>query len=356
MKKILVVRMSALGDIIHGMPAVTDIHRRWPDAVIDMAVDERFVEIPQQHRNIRRVISIPLKRLKRRIGSPASWHELRSVIRDLRQEHYDVVIDLHGLWKSALIARMARADVRVGFHVSQCAERAAAWFYDRHFLPGAIPSRVQWQRDLAAFATGSDAAGAPDYGLRVPPAPAALEQRPRVVFFHSVSRDDRCWPEERWIELGRALAQAGYYIELPWGSDAERQRAQRLCAGIGTEHAGVPQRLSMLEWVPRLGATALVVGVDSGLTHLAAATGTPCVALFTNSDPGLLVAQQGASARALGGPGVCPATSEVKEACLALLNTRKTGEWKVYEQKLVMAFYLVAAGAVGLRQLGLDQL
>lgn len=356
MKKILVVRMSALGDIIHGMPAVTDIHKRWPDAVIDVAVDERFVEIPLQHRHVRRVISIPLKRLKRGLLRPASWRELRCVIRALRDERYDMVIDFHGLLKSALVTRLARADVRVGFDRTQCAERAAAWFYDRQFQPGAIPSRVQWQRDLAAFATDSDASGAPDYGLRAPQNGDEAEPVPRIVFFHSASRNDRCWPEEHWVQLGRHLVEAGFTIELPWGSACEQQRALRLAAQIGASACHVPPRLSMVEWVDRLGGTALVVGVDSGLTHMAAATGTPCVGIFTNSGTGLLVPQRGASAQALGGPGQCPSATEVADACRSMLNQRRPSRWKVYEQKLVMALYLVFGSSCWLRQLGVDQL
>lgn len=317
MQRILLVRLSALGDVIHSMPAITDIHRRWPHAIIDIAVDERFADIPRQHAHIHRVISLPLKRLKRNALRKGTFGELRALIRDLRANEYDVVIDLHGLWKSALVTRLARAKLRVGFHVSQCAERPAARFYHRHFLPVHIPSRVQWQRDLAAYAVDSDSSQPLDYGLRRPP-PLVGEQRRRVVFFHSVSRADRGWADANWIDLGLALAARGYGIELPWGSAEEKQRSERLAAAIGPGSCIIPPLLSMVEWVDRLASVAFAVGVDSGLTHLAAATGTPCIAIFTASCPRLLVPQEPGLAIALGKVGFPPSLSEVEQASLAL--------------------------------------
>lgn len=363
MQRILVVRLSALGDVIHGMPAITDIHRRWPHAIIDIAVDERFADIPRQHVHIRRVISLPLKRLKRNALRSGTFAELRALIRDLRTDEYDVVIDLHGLWKSALVTRLARAKLRVGFHVSQCAERPAARFYHRHFQPAHSPSRVQWLRDLAAFAVGSDSSPPADYGLRRA-VPVSGELRRSVVFFHSVSRADRRWPDADWIGLGRALVVSGYRIELPWGSAEEKQRSEALAAAIGADSCIIPPLLSMVEWVERLAGMAFAVGVDSGLTHLAAATGTPCIAIFTASCPWLLVPQEPERSLALGKAGCPPSLSEVEKACLTLA-ARLVAEssspaplapaWNRYEQKLALAFCLLS-GSGWLRQLLVNQL
>lgn len=317
MQRILLVRLSALGDIIHGMPAITDIHRRWPNAIIDIAVDERFADIPRQHAHIHRVISLPLKRLKRNVLRKGTFGELRALIRELRTDEYDVVIDLHGLWKSALVTRLARTKLRVGFHVSQCAERPAARFYHRHFLPVYIPSRVQWQRDLVAYAVDSDSALPLDYGMRRAQ-PAGGEQRRSVVFFHSASRADRQWADANWTDLGLSLVAQGYRIELPWGSAEEKQRSERLAGAIGLDSCIIPPLLSMVEWVDRLAGVAFAVGVDSGLIHLAAATGTPCIAIFTASCPRLLVPQEPELAVALGKDGFPPSLSEVEQASLAL--------------------------------------
>lgn len=317
MKKILIVRLSALGDVIHAMPALSDIHRRWPDAMIDVATDERFVEIPQQHRHVNQVISLPLKRLKRNLLRLDTLSELRAVIRRLRAEEYDIVIDMHGLMKSALVTRLARARERVGFDVSQCAERGAARFYQRHFMPGHIPNRVQWMRDLAAFAVGADSSAPIDFGLGTHAEPNGSSRQ--VVFFHSASREDRCWAESAWVALGRALVEDGYAIELPWGTPAEQQRAERLKQAIG-EACSIPRLRSMKQWMEQFAATALVVGVDSGLTHLAAAVGVRSVAIFNASCPGLLVPQHGGRALALGRNGQAPELDDVLQACRGLLG------------------------------------
>lgn len=319
MNKILVIRLSALGDVIHGMPAITDIRRRWPNAIIDMVVDERFADIPRQHADIRRVIGLPLKRLKRSIFRRGSFSEILAQIGELRAENYDVAVDLHGVWKSALVTRLARSRLRVGFHVSQCAERPAAYFYHRHFQPSSIPSRVQWMRDLAAFALNSDSSQVLDYGLRSKVArrgPGA--GRRQVVFFHSASRDDRRWGDADWIHLGTALTEQGFSVELPWGSPQEQQRSERMAAAIGLSSCIIPPLRSMMEWMDHLAEVEFAVGVDSGLTHLAAATGTPCIAIFTASCPQLLVPQDPTLAIPLGQNGAPPSLSEVLEACAAL--------------------------------------
>lgn len=323
MQKILLVRLSALGDIIHSMPAITDIRRRWPNALIDVAVDERFIQIPQQHAHVRRVISLPLKRLKRSLFKKGTFTELRSVIRELRAEQYDIVIDMHGLLKSAVITRLARAKERVGFDVSLCAERLSALCYHRHFLPTHIPSRVQMIRDLAAFALDSDSAQVLDYGL-TSDRPPLLATAKRIVFFHSASKEDRCWPESHWIELGKQLVEAGHLVELPWGTAIERRRSERLQQAIGPSSCEISPLRSMVEWVDHFSAVSMAIGVDSGLTHLAAATGTPCVAIFTASCPGLFVPQQPQFSAVVGSNGVSPMSSMVLQACNAVLGLNVT--------------------------------
>lgn len=323
MKKILVVRLSALGDIIHGMPVISDIRRRWPEAIIDIAVDERFVDIPLHHGGIRRVIGIPLKRFKKNPLKRGALTALRATIRTLRSEHYDVVIDLHGLWKSALVARLARTRMRVGFHVSLCAEKPAARFYHQQFLPARLSSRVQLQRDLVAFAVDSDSGQAPDYGLRRVQT-AAVRGALVVVFFHSASREDRCWAEANWTELGHSFVARGWQIELPWGSAVEQQRSHRIQQALGDSVCVVPPLRGMGAWIDHFADVALVIGVDSGMTHLAAATGVACLGIFTASCPELLVPQLPHLSGTVGRNGMPPSVAEVILACDALIDSCAT--------------------------------
>lgn len=320
MQRILVVRLSALGDIVHCMPAITDLHRRWPDAQIDVAVDERFTDIPSQHAHVHRVISLPLKRLKHSLFRRGSLAEIRRLVADLRRERYDLIIDVHGLWKSALVSRLARGRERVGFHASQCAETPAAWFYQRHYRPEQIRSRVQWIRELVAFAADTDCSTAPDYAM----GNASLDGRERAaVFFHSASRAEKLWNEKHWIELGQHLRRQGYQLELAWGSEEERQRAERLRQAIDPQHCIVPPRRTMEEWSARLGQLSLAVGLDSGLTHLAAAVGTPCAAIYISTTGETLIGQRPELALVVDGHGSQPSVKDVQITCDRLLMRLK---------------------------------
>lgn len=320
MHKILVIRLSALGDIIHAMPAITDLHRRWPQAHIDMAVDERFVGIPAQHPHLHRVIGLPLKRLKGSLFQRGSGGQLHQMLADLRRDHYDLIIDVHGLWKSALVTRLARGRQRVGFHSSQCAEKPAAWFYQRHYRPEQITSRVQWIRELVAFAADTDCSTPPDYAM----GSASLDGRERtVVFFHSASRAEKLWPEKHWVELGQHLCRQGYQLELAWGNEDERQRAERLCRDINPQQCVIAPQRTMAEWTQRLGQVSLAVGLDSGLTHLAAAVGTPCAAIYISTSGETLIAQRPDLALVIGGHGALPGVNDVQITCDRLLMRLK---------------------------------
>lgn len=321
MHKILVVRLSALGDIIHCLPAISDLHRRWPQAQIDMAVDERFSEIPALHTGLHRIIALPLKRLKKNLFQRSTPAAIGRLLSELRRERYDLIIDMHGLWKSALVSRLARGRERVGFHRSQCAETPAAWFYARHYRPEQpVPSRVQWIRELVAFASQGQCDTPADFGL----GEASLANREKTaVLFHSTSRAEKLWPETNWQQVIRHLLQAGYQVELPWGSEDERERAQRLCRQLESPHCVVTGPLSLGEWQQRLQAVSLVVGLDTGLTHLAAAIGTPCVAIYTATEADSLVAQRPDMAMVLGGPGSMPGATDVMHACDRMLMRLK---------------------------------
>lgn len=322
MQRVLLVRLSALGDIIHSLPVIADIQRRWPNTIIDIAVDERFIEIPQLNCFVNKTISLPLKRVKKGVFHKGSWSALPAALKELRAEHYDVVIDLHGMIKSAAVALLSRAKLRVGFDVSQCSEKPAALCYHKHFLPQTIPNRVDWLRHLTSFAVDSDCSRTLDYGLPLRLAPTNTLRS--IVFFHSSSDDAKNWHEDNWVALGKELIARGYQIELPWGNAREQERAHRLQHQMGAEHADVAPFRSLSEWVQHFSELALVIGLDTGLTHLAAAVGVPCVGVFTVTNPKLLVPQKPDYATTLGGNGDTPMVQDVLGACNLLLEDKDT--------------------------------
>jgi heptosyltransferase-1 len=305
MPRILFVKTSSLGDVVHHCPAVTDAARARPGAQIDWVVEEPFAGVAAMHPAVRRVIPVAVRRWRKTLWDPAVWAEIRELRRALRGERYDTVIDTQSLVKSALVARLA-SGTKHGMDRASAREPLAARFYDvAHAVPRGLHA-VERNRRLTAQALGYALADAPDYGLRRGgPALPGLNGA-YAVLLTMTSRADKLWPEPRWVELGRALAMP---VVLPWGSDEERERAGRIGRGIG--QAIVPERMTL----PQLGGifanARAVVGLDTGLTHVAAALGAPTVGVYCGSDPALTGLYGAARARNVGAPGRPPEVAEV---------------------------------------------
>jgi heptosyltransferase-1 len=309
--KILFVKTSSLGDVVHHCPAVSDAARAYPDAQIDWVVEESFAAVAALHRAVRRVIPVALRRWRRSLWRPSTWAEIGAFRRALRAEVYDKVIDTQGLLKSALIARLARGE-RHGYDAQSAREPFAAHWYDsRHAVSRALHA-VERNRLLSAAALGSAPADGCDYGLAAPrEAPLSIASD-YAVLLSMTSRADKLWAEANWIELARALAARGLAAVLPWGSEPERARCERIARGI--EAARVPRRLSIRELAAVLRGARAVVGVDTGLAHLAVALGVPTVALYSATDPGLTGLYGAAPLRNLGGIGRPPSVAEALTA------------------------------------------
>lgn len=286
--RILLVKTSSLGDVIHNLPVVSDVRKVFPHAQIDWLVEESFAEIPMLHSGVRAVIPVALRRWRKSLLKAGTWHEMREFYAALRRESYDVVIDTQGLFKSALLTRLARGR-RAGYAVASAREPVAALFYNTTVRVAKDQHAVQCNRQLVAGALGYVLSGAlpVDYGLAAKTsmmsAPAAA--RNTVLLLTATSRTDKLWPEARWQALGCAFAARGLTCLLPSGNRVERARATRLAHVIPDAVALPP--LSLRELTSYCAAARLVVGVDTGLVHLAAAMGRPTLALFCASNPAL---------------------------------------------------------------------
>ena len=335
MPRILFVKTSSLGDVIHNCPAASDIARCVPGALIDWVVEEAFAGIAALHRAVRRVIPVAIRRWRRAPLAAATWSEVGRFRELLRGERYDYVIDSQGLLKSALLAALARGP-KHGFDGGSVREPLAARFYGEcHAVPRVLHA-VERNRRLAAAALGYPLSGACDYGLRGARelsvdvrAPALSAESPRAsapavstaassyaLLLTMTSREDKLWPEASWRALGSALEAQGVQCLLPWGTDAEKRRCERVAATL--RGALVPRRMTLVELARLASEARCVIGVDTGLTHLAAALGVPAVGLYRGSDPALTGLCAGAAqVRNLGGSGVTPAADDA----LAALRT-----------------------------------
>lgn len=311
--RILLVKTSSLGDVLHNLPVVSDIVRHFPAAQIDWLVEESFAVLPKLHPAVQKVIPVAVRRWRKSIFKPATWNEIGMMGRNVAQQEYDFVIDTQGLIKSAWLTRQARG-VRCGFDKASAREPLAAAAYQRVFAVAKGRHAVERNRQLVAQALGYAIDYPADYGIQSPalPRPAWLPAGEYAVLLHATSRDDKLWDEANWVELGRYFQAKAIFCVLPWGSATEQARSQRLAARI--PNAVIPPRLGLNNIAALLGEAHAIIGVDTGIAHLAAALDKPTVGIYTATDPVLTGLYAGKRAVNLGGIQRAPTVVEVVAA------------------------------------------
>ncbi len=313
MADILFIKTSSLGDVIHHMPAVTEARRARPDATFTWLVEEAFAPLVALHPAVAAVIPVAWRRWRKSLYAPATLTEIGGSLRAIRAHRYAEIVDSQGLLRSAAIARLAHGR-RHGYDTASIREPLAALFYDLRHRVSRDLHAVERNRILSGLALGYGPQGAPDFGLER--ARFATPGERYAVLLHATARPSKEWPEAHWIALGKALGDLS--LVLPWGTEAERARSERIAAAL--PRARVPER-APLDAVARLIAgAAFVVGVDTGLLHLAAALGVPLVAIFAGSKPGLTGPVGSGPLAVLGAEGKPPSVEAVLEAVEGLLR------------------------------------
>jgi heptosyltransferase I len=310
-----------MGDVIHNLPVVSDLRRVWPNVAIDWVVEESFAEIPRLHPEVRHVIPVAIRRWRKQLGQAATWREMRSAAAALRETYYDFIIDTQGLVKSALISRVAQG-LRCGYAREVAREPLAALAYDCHYVIPRNAHAVERNRWLAAAACDYSQELPLRYGLHAPDAlpPWAPLGVTFAVLLTATSRDDKLWPEAHWIALGHAMHAQGLTCVLPAGNAVERARAERIAAAIPDAIVAPPSRLTDLASLMQ--AAQAIVGVDTGLSHLAAALDRPTVAIAVSTDPALTGVHGGSGTINLGGIGQIPEPDAVMNALAPHLAAR----------------------------------
>jgi len=319
MSAVLVVRPSSLGDIVYALAIVSDIAQHDPQLAVDWVAERAFVPLVQLDPRVRRVIPLGLRSWREQPLRPATWHEMRTFRRELVRERYSAVLNLQEQVKGAIVTRMARG-TRHGFDVESVRERASTWFDDVHHHAPRPLHFVERCRRLAAAALGYEVAGPPRWQWRPGTLSPVPMPRPYVVALHMSSRAEKWWPQERWSALLRHVATAGFDVVVPWGDDDERARSEALAKGV--DGVRVPPHMTLPQIASLLQSATVVVGVDTGLTHFAAALQTPTVALFTTTDArqaGVAITGNGMD---LGGNGTIPTVDEAIAATALLLHAQ----------------------------------
>ncbi len=281
MRDILFVKTSSLGDVVHHMPAVTDAARHFPGRKLAWIVEEDFAPLARLHPDIGDVIPVSTRRWRSAPFAPSTWSEIGAFRAALRGRDDATVIDTQGLIRSALIVRSTKGE-KHGYDRKSIREPLASSVYDVTHTVLRELHAVARNRVLTALALGYQLDDAIDYGLpRAQPAGIA----PYAILQHGTSRADKEWREVDWIGLGQWLSKRGLEVVLPWGTQAERVRSERLAGAI--KGSRILQRQPLDITAQTFAGASLVVGVDTGLLHLAAAYRVPLLAIFIATDPGL---------------------------------------------------------------------
>lgn len=314
MLKLLIVKTSSLGDVVHNLPIIHDIRKHHPDALIDWVVEESFADIPKLHPGVNRVITVAIRRWRKSIFSRDTWQEIKIAKTQIAQQQYDLIIDTQGLLKSALLTCFAHG-VRHGYDKQSAREPVASRFYQHQHRVARNLHAVLRNRALAAKSLGySVPEQAPDYGIQATNESTLTFDSPYVMGLHGTSRDSKLWPVADWIALARALDGLKLKLLLPWASPAELTRAQHIASAA--RNALVLPKLSIAELAGLISQSAAAVGVDTGLSHLSVALNIPTVAIYTDTNPALtgIYAGNHASAINLGNVHQTPTASQVIQA------------------------------------------
>jgi heptosyltransferase I len=280
LKKVAVVKLSSFGDLLHTLPTITDLHAKIRGVEITWIVDQSLAAIPAWHPGVARVIPVPLRQLKAQRSLRQRLRTYGQMRALLRQQHFDLILDLQGLWKSAWLARLSSGEIHgLGAHAIR--ERGAHWLYHRghHLAPDMHV--ITRSRQLAAMACGySIDIDQVNYGIE-----ATCTPQPRSIFFaHGTTWQSKHWPDEHWQALAQLAVAAGFHIKLTYGNDQEAVRAKKIHQVAPGSITLIPKgSLAVLK--EHLVQTQGIISVDTGLFHLACALGLPGLALFGASNP-----------------------------------------------------------------------
>ncbi|HSH98056.1 MAG: lipopolysaccharide heptosyltransferase I [Methylophilaceae bacterium] len=317
MMRILIVKTSSMGDVIHCLPIIADILAKFPEAKIDWVIEESFAEILALNPRINAIIPVAIRRWRKRLFSKVTWGEISRFKKQLSIEKYDLILDMQSLLKSALITTFANG-VSHGQNYKSTREPLAALFYQRtHFVPR-NQHAVEQNRALAAKAVNYTApVSLPEYGLSAKPlgVESGIDLSENyVIAFHATSRDSKLWPVHHWIALGKALNTQGYTLVMPWGNEDERLRANIIAEGV--ESSIVLPKLGLATLASVIARATAAIGVDTGLIHLAIALKIPSIAIYTDTYPALngAYAGEGSIAINLGGKNDSPDVNQVLTA------------------------------------------
>lgn len=315
--RVLMIKTSSMGDVIHHLPAIYDLQHFDANIIIDWVVEESFADIVALQPAVNRIIPVKLRQWRKALFAEQTRHEWQQFLTQLCAYHYDYVIDTQGLIKSAWLGTYAKTHAYVGYDWLSIREPLASLFYTQRYCIPKKAHAIYRNRALVAASLGYSIDDMPNmYQLSLPNIDRTIRLcHPYCVFLHATSRADKCWPENEWIKLGKMISLSDFHLFLPWGNAEEYARSLRLKATLEQENQAVcivpTQPLCLLELAHILKQAQAVIGVDTGLSHLAVALDVPTIGLYGTTYPELTGLDSRAQSCSLGNAAGFPVVEEV---------------------------------------------
>ena len=285
--RILWVKSSSLGDIIHSFPAISDALAANAQIRVDWVVEEHFTDVLKLYREPIEPIPVALRRWRRHLFARNTWKEFKHFRKTIQTKPYDLVIDAQGLVKSACLL-LGIKSLKLGMNAASCREPLAAYAYNKTFTVARNQHAVMRTRELMAKALDYPLpTSAPDYAIKLQDSTPNVATHPYIVFIHGSSWPEKAWPLTHWQNLAKLLNQQGYKVKLPWGNTTELHNAQQIAKAGDKIDKGIEvlPKLNLTELARVIYESRALVAVDTGLAHLAAAMDKPCVSLYLVTSP-----------------------------------------------------------------------
>lgn len=281
--RVLILKLSSMGDIVHTLPALSDAARAVPGIRFDWVAEEAYAQIPSWHPRVRRVIPVALRRWRTRLLQKTTYAECREFGRALRRTKYDCTIDAQGLLKSAVLSKMVDSP-GCGMDYSSARESLAAFFYRHKFRVSKTLHAIERIRQLFALSLNyALPGGEPDYGIA---RTRGGSQGNYLVLVHGSARAEKKWPLPHWKKLVQIIGTHGYRVKLPWGNERELAEARMMASAHASAEVLPSMNLDSLRKVIQ-NATAMAA-CDTGLAHLGAALERPLTVMYSTTDPRLI--------------------------------------------------------------------
>lgn len=276
--RVLLIKTSSMGDVIHTLPALTDAANAIPNIKFDWLVEKSFAEIPAWHPSVDKVIPLSFRKWRKNIFAPENFQETRHLITVLRRSTYDVILDAQGLIKSALFSFAAKGK-RVGLDWDSARESFASVVYQKKISVNFYQHAIVRMRELFSKGIGYPLPNhAPCFGLQLPQKIMQVTHEKYIVLLHGTTWETKLWPESYWCELANRLKAAGYKLKISGGNASEISRAQRIANSC--DAVEVLPYLEIATMASLLQRATAAVAVDTGFGHLAAALGVPTISLY----------------------------------------------------------------------------